>query len=291
VARRPRDRSLGNQPRRRGALSAARHMTVMRAAGSIAYVAAMVALNFRTLRAQLWGTLTAALMMMGNNLIMFSVWLIYFAKFSSLKGWELRDMALLIGLVAWAFGVMVLFAGGVRHLAQDVIDGRLDVYLGRPRHPLLALLLSRSIPSGFGDLVSAFVLWIWIADCGAAELALLLLLGTAAAVIFVAVLAITQCLVFWAPRAHSLCEDLFNMFMITMFYPQHPYGFAVRVILFTVFPTAVISLLPIEAVREGSAIKVALVLAAAVAYAALAKLVFDRGVRRYASGNSVVEMR
>jgi ABC-2 type transport system permease protein len=263
----------------------------MRIDSSLSYIGALLALTVRSLRAQKLGTLFAAVMMLGNNLIIFSIWFIYFAKFSSLQGWTLRDMSMTIGVVAWAFGLTVLFAGGVREIAQNVIDGRLDVHLGRPRHPLPSLLLSRSIPSGIGDFVSAFVFWIPFAKCSAAQVVLLLALGTAAGVVMTATLTITQCLVFWAPRAQSLCEDLFNMFMVVAFYPQHPYGFMVRAILFSVFPTAVIALLPVQAVREGSVTKALLVLGAAIAYAALAKLVFDRGLRRYSSGNSVLEMR
>ena len=230
-------------------------------------------------------------MMLGNNLIIFSIWLIYFARFSNLGGWKLEDMGLLIGIVAWAFGLTVVIAGGVRDIAQVIVDGRLDVYLGRPRHPLPALLLSRSIPSGLGDLISAFVFWIWIAKCSALQIVVLIALSTAAGVIVCATLAITQCIVFWLPRAKSLSEDLFNMLMMIVFYPQHPYGLVVRILLLTVFPTALIALVPVQAIREPSAIKALAVFAGAIVYSLLARWVFDRGVRSYASGNRMIEMR
>jgi ABC-2 type transport system permease protein len=200
-------------------------------------------------------------------------------------------MGLLIGVVAWAFGATVFLTGGVRDIAQTIVDGRLDIYLGRPRHPLPALLLARSIPSGLGDLASAFIFWILVAKCTPLEIAMLILLSTAAAVILSATLAITQCIVFWAPRAQSLSEDLFNMLMMIMFYPQHPYGFIVRMLLLTVFPTGLIALMPVQAVRDASVLEALAVFAAALVYALLAKWVFDRGVRRYASGNRMLEVR
>jgi ABC-2 type transport system permease protein len=255
------------------------------------YLIALLDVNLRTARAQPATTLTAAAMMLGNNMIVFSIWFIYFAKFSSLGGWQLTDMAMLIGVVAWAFGLTVLVGGGVREIAQTIVDGRLDIYLGRPRHPLPALLLSRSIPSGFGDLVSALVLWILVGKVGLAQLAFLIALASVAAVTFSATLTITQCIVFWWPRALSLCEDLFNMLMMMMFYPQHPYGLIVRIVLMTVFPTALIALLPVQAVRDGSIAKALVVIVAAALYAWLAKLTFDRGVRSYSSGNRMLELR
>jgi ABC-2 type transport system permease protein len=258
---------------------------------SLQYLIALLSVNLRTARAQPVLTLTSAAMMLGNNMIIFSIWFIYFAKFSSLGGWDLADMGMLIGLVAWAFGMTVLFAGGVRDIAQTIVDGRLDIYLGRPRHPLPALLLSRSIPSGIGDLVSALVFWIAIARVSVGEFFFLVVIATVAAVILGATLTITQCIVFWWPRAQSFCEDLFNMLMMVAFYPQHPYGAWVRIALMTVFPTALIALVPVEAVREASAAKTLVVVAAAAFYGFLAMWVFDRGVRSYSSGNRMLEMR
>lgn len=257
----------------------------------LSYLLALMRVSVRTLLAQPVTSFTAAAMMFGNNFIMFSIWFIYFGKFSQLAGWQLADMGLLVGVVAWAFGSMVVIAGGVRDIAQTIIDGRLDIYLGRPRHPLPALLLSRSIPSGIGDLASALVLWLAVAKVSAAQLAFLIALATSAAIVMAATLAITQCIVFWWPRAFSLCEDLFNMLMMTMFYPQHPYGLTVRIVLMTVFPTALIALVPVEAVREGSVTKACAVVTAAAVYSVLAKWIFDRGVRSYASGNRMLELR
>jgi len=68
-------------------------------------------------------------------------------------------------------------AAGVRDLAQTIVDGGLDLHLGRPRHPLPSLLLSRSAPSGLGDLASALVFWLWLAGRGMAELPLLILVA------------------------------------------------------------------------------------------------------------------
>ena len=258
---------------------------------SLGYIAALLRVNARAAHAQQTATWTAIAMMFGNNVIVFSIWFVYFAKFSSLAGWRLTDMATMMGVIAWAFGLTVVFAGGVRDIAQTIIDGRLDIYLGRPRHPLPALLLSKSIASGIGDLLSALMFWIVVAKVTPLALLMLIVLATTASVIFGATLVITQCIVFWFPRAQLLCEDLFNMLMMIMFYPQHPYAAFVRVILMTVFPTALIALLPVEAVRESRIDKAALVVIGAVFYAGLAKWVFDRGLRSYASGNRMLELR
>ena len=101
----------------------------------------------------------------------------------------------------------------------------------------------------------------------------------------------TQSLAFWLPRAATLCEELFQMFLMVCFYPQHPFGFTVRLVLFTLVPAAFVALLPVEAVREGNAWKALAVFGAAAVYAALAVVIFARGLRRYASGNRMVQWR
>jgi ABC-2 type transport system permease protein len=132
---------------------------------------------------------------------------------------------------------------------------------------------------------------LWLGHRSVAELPMLLLVSTAAGVVFAATLTVTQCLVFWFPRALSFCEDLFNMVLMVAFYPQHPYGLAVRVILFTVFPTAFMSLVPVQAVRDGNWLEAIAVVGAAVVYSAIAVAIFNRGLRRYSSGNRILELR
>jgi ABC-2 type transport system permease protein len=263
----------------------------MNIASTAGYIGALVRLNLRAVFARPKLTLTTMAMMIGNNLILFMIWVIYFEKFSSIRGWGLQDMALVLGIVAWGCGLAFVMTGGIRDLARTIIDGGLDVHLGRPRHPLPGLLISRAIPSGLGDMTSAFIFWLGFGHRTLADLPMLLLVATASGVVFAATLTITQCLVFWFPRAVSFCEDLFNMVLMVAFYPQHPYGFFVRIVLFTVFPTAFISLVPAQAVRDGNWLEAVAVVAAAVVYSVIAAAIFNRGLRHYSSGNRILELR
>ena len=79
--------------------------------------------------------------------------------------------------------------------------------------------------------------------------------------------------------------------LMIAFYPQHPFGLTVRIALFSIFPTGFAAFLPAAAVRAGDPLLVLALLAAALAYAALALLVFERGLRRYSTGNRLIELR
>jgi ABC-2 type transport system permease protein len=255
------------------------------------YLLALLRHSMLASRARPRWALASMAMMFGNNIVFFLVWVIYFAKFSSLGGWRQQDVAVLVGVVSWAFGLTSFVTGGMRDIAQQIVDGRLDLHLGRPCHPLPTLLFSRSVPAGVGDLASAFVFWFWLGGRAASELPLLLLMATAAAIVVCATTVIIQCLVFWQPRAIALCEELFNTLLMVAYYPQHPFGLTVRIVLFTVFPAAFVAFLPAEAIRHPDAANVFAMLAAAVTYSILALAVFNRGLRRYTSGNSVLELR
>jgi ABC-2 type transport system permease protein len=263
----------------------------MRAFRSLRYLRSLLRLNLQVVAARPGVALSAAGFMFANNLVFFVTWAIYFANFSALRGWHLEDVALLVGMVVWAYGITVFFAGGLRNLARTIVDGGLDVHLGRPRHPLPSLLFGQPIASGLGDIASALPFWLWLGERGIADLPLLVLAATAAAVILGSAVAIMQCLVFWWPRALGFCEHLYEMFVMVTYYPQHAYGFGARLLLLTVFPAALIGFLPAEAVRAHSALLLIAVLVAAAVYAGLALLVFNRGLHRYASGNRVVELR
>ncbi|HTE39809.1 MAG TPA: ABC-2 family transporter protein [Steroidobacteraceae bacterium] len=256
-----------------------------------AYLGALVRLNSRTIVARPALTLLSVGMMIGNNFILFAIWVIYFNKFSSIQDWTLPDMSMVLGVMAWAVGLTFVLFGGVRDLARTIVNGGLDVHLGRPRHPLPGLLISRSIPSGIGDMLSALLFWLWLGERSWAELPILIVVSTAAAIVFTATLTATQCLVFWFPRAISACEDVFNMVVMVAFYPQHSYGFFVRLILFTVFPTAFISLVPAQSVRDGNHWLIVAMLGAAVFYSGVAVAIFNRGLRLYSSGNRILELR
>lgn len=97
--------------------------------------------------------------------------------------------------------------------------------------------------------------------------------------------------VFWLPGAALLAEEVFQKFLMVAYCPEHPFGFAVRLILPTVFPAGFVAMMPVEAVRSADPLKVVARAGAAVVYAGLAWLVFERGLKRYTSGNRIIELR
>lgn len=255
------------------------------------YLAALLATNLRAAFSNPLQAVSQLALMVLNNLIFLLVWVLYFERFPELRGWGRADVAMLYGVTAFGFGLMVALAGGMRDLARTIVDGSLDVHLGRPRHPLPSLLMSRSVPAGFGDVASAFVIWLWFAERSVSDLPLLVLLSLAAGTVMTATTTAAQCVVFWWPGVLRLAEQFWEVILMITIYPQHVFGPAIRLVLFTVLPVAFMSQVPVEAIREGDPLKMLAVVLAAFVYGALAIAIFDRGLRRYQSGNQMVVNR
>ena len=95
--------------------------------------------------------LTQVVGMMLNNAIYFVFWIIFFARFEEINGWDLVDMLFLFGVVATGFGAGTYLFGNAVRLSTLIASGQMDYYLSLPRPVLLHALASRSNASSAGD--------------------------------------------------------------------------------------------------------------------------------------------
>jgi len=226
-----------------------------------------------------------------QNMIMFMIWVIYFANFSSLHGWKLSDLATLYGLAAFSFGLAFLLCGGALDLGRSVVDGELDIYLGRPRHPLIGLLFRESRASGLGDIVTGPILWIGFGHYTPLELGVLLILGVFSALIILATALVINCLPFFAAQGSRMTDQLLESFIIISCYPHNGFGMVVKIVLLTVIPAGFVAYLPIEAIRNFNILQMVLLGCAAIFYMSLAVIIFNQGLQRYTSGNKMLEVK
>jgi ABC-2 type transport system permease protein len=229
--------------------------------------------------------LMTVLMMFANNVVYFTMWAIYFYNFPTLNGWTLADYATMQGVICFGVGYVFFLFGGSWNIARLIVSGELDSYLGRPRSPLLPLLMHECRVASGGDMLSAFVLWMALGRHGVADLPLLLLISLAAGAIFVAVMIAVQSLAFWIGGISAAADNLFEVFLTLSLYPQNVQGVGMKIVLFTAIPAAYIGLLPVQIMRDFSWSMLAAVLTAAIFYVWLAVVIFNRGLRSYTSGN------
>lgn len=252
---------------------------------TLRFIAALFATSIKSSLALRGAFLLQVAFMTLNNLLFLSVWWILFHRFGSIRGFALNDMLLLFGVSAAGFGLAVILCGGMLELARSVADGELDALLVQPKNVLLRALCSRSIASGWGDVLSGGAL-VALSGQGHAVAAVLAIL--LAAVGFAASASVLHSSAFWLGRTDQLARSAFEFVITFTLYPPSLFGGGVRLVLFTLLPAGIIAYLPVDLVRAPGLRTLLTALLGTASYALFATWLFHRGLRHYASGSRFV---
>ena len=256
-----------------------------RQSNTLKFARALVATNLKAALALRGAFVLQAAFMALNNFTFFVFWWALMRHVTTLRGWQLADIQVLFGIVAASFGLTVTLAGGVRHLGRFIEDGDLDTLLTQPKSVLVHALGLRSQPSGFGDLLSGLIFIAWSGQVSWRSLPIVAAAVAASAIVFVATGIAFFSLAFWFGKVESVARQLWELLITFALYPEPLFGGMLRLVLFTVLPAGFVGYLPARVVRAASVADVALLATGSAMYLVLAVLMFDRGLRRYASGS------
>jgi len=220
-----------------------------------------------------------------NNVTFFVFWWALMQRVPEIRGWRLADIQVLFGVVAAGFGLTVTLAGGVRHLGRFIHDGELDTLLTQPKPVLSHALGLRLQASGFGDVLSgvAFIVWSGQVSWRAAPLVAVAI--AASALVLLATGIVFQSLAFWLGNVETAAQQLWELLITFALYPEPLFGGGLRLVLFTLLPAGFVGYAPARFAQRPTAALAMLIVAAATVYLIIAAVVFDRGLKRYASGS------
>jgi ABC-2 type transport system permease protein len=251
------------------------------------FLGLLVQTNLRASLALRAAFLLQAAFMALNNLVYFAVWLVFFRRFHDLGGFGRADMELTYGIVACGFGLAVALAGGLRDLSKLIVDGALDGYLTQPKPALVQALCSRTLASGWGDLASGLLMVGLSRQVSLAHVPYLLIAILCSATVFVAAGVIFHSAAFWLGPVDSLARMLWEFLITFSIYPEPIFGGGIRILLFTLMPAAFSGFLPARLAHQPSVANLAAAVGGAVGIACVALWTFERGLRRYESGNQI----
>lgn len=231
--------------------------------------------------------LTQVIGMMLNNAAYFMFWVIFFNQFKEVRGWGVRDLFLLFGIAAAAFGLSVFLFGRITNLSDLISKGQLDYYLSLPQPVLLHALASHSVSSGLGDFlygVFSFLLVGQFTFEAVLRFIVGILLGMA---VFVGFMVLVHSLAFWLGNAQLISAQAFQAMITFALYPITLFEGGAKFLLFTLIPAAFIAAVPAEYVRSASWQSLLQMLAAALLLLGAGFWLFYKGLQRYESGSAI----
>lgn len=254
------------------------------------WITAILKLNWANVTAHKGAFWSLSLLMCVQNLIYFSLWGIVFYTVGNMRGWGLSEMAFLYGAGAIGYGILFTLLGGLNQLGDTINNGTLDIHLARPRPPLLLALMGRMRADTLGDLLCGIVMVGFMVRPALADIPLIIVLSLSAGFVYVAARLVANTLAFWGVSGDT-GENAFVAFLIASTNPQSGFGTWGKLALLTIFPAGYIALLPVEIIRDFRWDYMMLQLGGSTTVFAFSLWLFNRGLKRYTSGNRFIVQR
>jgi ABC-2 type transport system permease protein len=252
------------------------------------FLRALTAVNLSSAMEYRASFITQILFMFINNGIYFVFWLVFFDRFGQVRGYQVKDVYLLFGVVAFSYGVGHMFAGNTgANLAYLIAQGRLDYYLALPRHLLLHVIFSRMTVSTIGDVTFGLFALVFAGYYRPVDLLYFFAASLPAALIFVAFATLAGSLAFYMGNAQYASQQMANAVLTFALYPHTLFSGAARFLLYSLIPAAFIGAVPAQIVQNHDGRLLLGLWAVAIGMWGLATAVFYRGLRRYESGSAL----
>jgi ABC-2 type transport system permease protein len=220
----------------------------------------------------------------------FGIWAL-FSRFGTLGGWNLREVALLYGMIDVAFAFADATGRGFDKLDSLLKAGDFDRMLLRPRSVVLQLLGFELQLMRIGRLTQGIVVLIWAATAivwSPATVALLALAIVATACLFLGIVVLQATSAFWTIETLEVWNAFTYGGNYAAQYPMAIYRRWFQRFFTAVIPLALTSYYPARAILGRDELGVQHVLGplAGFAFLAVTLCVFRIGVRHHASTGS-----
>jgi ABC-2 type transport system permease protein len=221
-----------------------------------------------------------------NDVMILSVWFLFFSTFKTVRGWTLQDSILIFSISEAVISLVNIFASGVLRIAESVANGELDYYLALPKNPLWHILVSKSDTSSLGDLVVAIAAFFLSGYVNFAHAILYVLIVIMATLTFISINIIIQSISFFLGNFSDAADQYYWLMVRIQGYPQIFFG-SLKIIILTAVPTFFITALPVNVIRYTSFRYLYILVVVCALLIFLANWIFKKGLRRYESGNLI----
>lgn len=247
----------------------------------MSYILALLKSNLKIHLADKKRIFIQTFFMLLQNLLFFLLWVLLFEVVSDLKGWELKEIARMYGMIALSFGVANFFFAGIRFLPQSLEDGSFETLLTKPRHSLLPMMCSASSSAALGDILAPVIIWPLWGDVSLEMLPMMLFMSAISCIGFVFAILAVYSTSLWLKGNSRFPDHLFEMLVIFSANVIHGQPFFVKAIAFTFIPAGFINYLPVQLLTHFDWADFAILIAGITVYACASLWFYNAGVRRY----------
>ena len=253
-------------------------------------LAAYVRLNLAAQLEYRAAFLSQVIAMFINDGIWVVFWVVFFDRFPVLRGWTREDVITVWAITAAGFGLAFALFGNSLWLATYITQGQLDSWLLYPRPVLPHLLVGKMLTSSWGDMLFGYITYILFVHPSLPQLFMFVCLSFAVAILFVGFCVLVSSLAFFLGNSIAILDQGVNALITFSTYPAVIFDGGIKLVLFTLIPSAFVSYLPVEALRQLSLGIALLSMVGSALFLGVGVLLFYRGLKRYESGN-LMEMR
>jgi ABC-2 type transport system permease protein len=226
--------------------------------------------------------------MMVNNTAFIILWIFFIKSVGVIGGWTALDIVCLQGFTALSYGIIFSFGMGIRKLPDYVSSGAFDRFMLSPKNLLVRVATSAFNASAIGDMafgIICFVIYGFLVHITLGQFLLLILLALISTAIFLSVVIIIFSSSFFFVDASSASSSLFELFFTPALFHGGAFQGIIRFVFVFLIPSLLIGSLPVEAVREISFSKLALLMVLAVIWAIISMKFFNYAIKKYESSN------
>lgn len=232
-----------------------------------------------------------AICMFINNFVFLIFWFALFSsKGGNINGIEITDILYVWSIPVISFGVALFFFGGVETIVQDIIYGKLDMYLVLPKHSLISVITSRSTLSAMGDILYGLVMGLFAVKFNVINYIFLLLISVLTSVIVVCVFCMFRLLCFWLGDISRLSDTyLMSLTLTFTIYPEKIFGTFSKFLMYTIVPAAYMAHIPIKILTDFNVKWLVIEVIVLIVFVAATYFIYELGLKKYESSNMEIK--
>lgn len=229
------------------------------------------------------------ILMLVNNGFFLIFWVVVFnINGGSIEGITMKDVLYLWAIPPASYGLSNFLFGGFREINRYIVNGTLDTYFLQPKNMLLSVGVSKTDFGACGDLIYGLVLGIIACD-SIGEMFLIISYIIFGTILTASTFIIIRSLAFYLGEIDQLAHVYENSLFITLStYPMNIFSDFFKFLMYTVIPVAYLIHIPINLIYNFDIKQYLLVIVVSILSFVIANIFFNKSLKKYESGNSML---